>query len=247
MFALPFSHSKNDGECGGNFIANGWMFNTLACSAILNSSSTSFFLNNYASSSCLCLCSLFCVSFSFATFCKFSIVFSALMFLWTLELWKHTQLLIVNKNNFQLLFCLFLSSSFLPIPFIFWLAHRLSINASSSKLLQPITITFYVPCTATWKHVTSSLRMNALDFICQLFSIHSPPKLVVLTPHHSPRIPSTNYANTYVNYINTFINCINKFVNYAHTYDDYANTSTDLVDNLNTPISKLCVPDSSLL
>jgi hypothetical protein len=93
-----------------------------------------FFFNSFFSSSYLCLCSLFCTSFSFATLYNFSIMFSTLMFLWIPELWKHTQLSARNENNFRRLFRLFLSLSFPLIPFIFWHACHLLINASSLKL-----------------------------------------------------------------------------------------------------------------
>jgi hypothetical protein len=58
MYISPSSHSKDDGECGGNFIANNWMFNTHVFSTILNSSFV-FFSNSFASSSCLRLHSRF--------------------------------------------------------------------------------------------------------------------------------------------------------------------------------------------
>jgi hypothetical protein len=65
LYALPFSHSENDGECDDNLITNDWMFNILMhCSSFLH------------------LCSLFCASFSLATFYNFSIMLSTLMFLW---------------------------------------------------------------------------------------------------------------------------------------------------------------------
>ncbi len=69
------------------------------------------------------------------------------------------------------------------IPFIFVLEHPaycihffaclLSFNTSSLELWWPITITFCVPCTSTWKHNTSSLWMNTSNLIFWLFCIHN--------------------------------------------------------------------------
>jgi len=66
----------------------------------LNYSSIVVLFNNSISCSCLHLCSLLCVSFSFTIFCSFSITFFALMLLWTLELRKRTQLPTINTNYF---------------------------------------------------------------------------------------------------------------------------------------------------
>jgi hypothetical protein len=88
--------------------------------------------------------------------------------------------------------------------------------------------------------------MNALDLIFQLFYIRNPPKLVILTPCHSPYMPSTDYANTSVDSTNTSVDCANKSVDYAHTFDDYANTD-DLANAPDTPASDFCIPYSSLL
>ncbi len=64
---------------------------------------------------------------------------------------------------------------------------------------------FCVPCIATWKHVTSSLWMNASYLIFWLFCISYLPRLVVLTPHSSPYTSSADYANTFANYTKTSI------------------------------------------
>ncbi len=134
----------------------------------------------------------------------------------------------------------FLSLNFLPLAFIFWPPCRLLINASSLELWWPITTTFYVPYTTMWKHVTSSLWMNTSNFIFWLFYIHNPPKLIVLTPHHSPCTPFVDCVNTFVNYANTFVDC-------AHTFDDYANTSANLINALDTPTSNFYIPNSFFL
>jgi hypothetical protein len=137
---------------------------------------------------------------------------------------------------------LFSSLSFLLVAFIFWPTCHLLINTSSLKLWQPITTTCYVPCTSTWKHVTSSLWMSASNFICWLFYIHNPPKLVVLTPHRSPCMPFVDYVNTFVDYVSTYvpytdtcIDCVDKSTNCAHTPDDCANTYVDSIDAPNIP------------
>jgi hypothetical protein len=69
--------------------------------------------------------------------------------------------------------------------------------------------------------------MNATKFIFQLFCIHNPLKLVILTPHCSPYMPSTDYVNTSTNYVNTFVDYINISTNYAHTSDHYVTTFVD--------------------
>jgi len=85
--------------------------------------------------------------------------------MWTLELWKCSQLPIIDENNFWQLFYFFTSLSFPPIIFIFLFAHCLLINTWSFKLIQAITTTLCVPCITTCKHFTSSLRMNFSYFI----------------------------------------------------------------------------------
>lgn len=158
---------------------------------------------------------------------------------------KKTQLLVANENNFWWLHYLFSSLSFPLVPFIFLLTHHLLINTSSLKLWWPITTTFYVPYTTTWKHITSSLWMNTSYLIFWLFYIHSLPKLVMQTPCHSPYTPSTNYANTFVKCTNTFVDHVNKSTNYAHTFDDCVNTSIELANTTNTPTSYFYIIDSS--
>jgi hypothetical protein len=155
-----------------------WL-NMPSCSALLNSSSTSFLLNNFISSSCFYLCSLCYASFSFIILCNFSITFSTHMLLWTLDFWKCSQLPTIDENNFQQLPYLFMSLSFPPVAFIFLLARHLLINTWSSKLIQPIIITLCVRCTTTCKHFMSSLRMNASNFIFLLAHIPNLPTLVV--------------------------------------------------------------------
>jgi hypothetical protein len=59
----------------------------------------------------------------------------------------------------------FLYLSFSLVTFIFLLGHHLLINVWSLKLIPPITTIFCVLCTTMWKHATSSLWMNVLDFI----------------------------------------------------------------------------------
>jgi hypothetical protein len=68
--------------------------------ALLNFSSI-FIFNNFASSSCFRLCSLFYTSFSFAISCCFSITLFAFMLLWTPELRKRAQLPTINTNCFR--------------------------------------------------------------------------------------------------------------------------------------------------
>ncbi len=100
LYVFPSAHSKDDEECDDDLTINARIFNIPSLFALRNSSSTSFFLYNFASSSSLCLCSLFCASFSFATFCSFSIALSTLMLLWILELKKCSQLPTRNENIF---------------------------------------------------------------------------------------------------------------------------------------------------
>ncbi len=107
LYTFLFAHSEDDEECNDDHTTNNWIFST-PCSVLHNSSLISFFLNNSTSSSCLRLCSLFYVSFPFVIVCSFLIALSTLMFLWSLELQKFSQLLAINENNFQwlhLFFC----------------------------------------------------------------------------------------------------------------------------------------------
>lgn len=203
---------------GGDLITDGWMFNIPAHFTLFNYSFTSSFFNTSTSSSFLHLCSLFYDSLSLATFCNFSIALSTFMLMWTPKLWKHTQLLITNEINIRWLLCLLLSLNFLPSPFIFWLARHLLIHASPLKLWWPIITIFYVPYTATWKHVMSSLQMNTSNFIFLLFCIHSPLKLVILIPCCYPYTPFVDYVNTSVDCVNTYVDCTNIYVDYANKF-----------------------------
>jgi hypothetical protein len=104
LYDFPSTHFEDDDECNGNLIANGWIFNASLC-ALLNSSFTYVLLNNFFSSSCLCMCSLFYASFPLVIHCSFSnalsaIILCSLTLLWTLKLWKHTQLPTTNVNCF---------------------------------------------------------------------------------------------------------------------------------------------------
>jgi hypothetical protein len=65
IICFPSAHSKDDDECGNDLITNGWIFNKPSCFVLFNSSSSYILFNNFVSSSCLCLCSLLCTSFSF--------------------------------------------------------------------------------------------------------------------------------------------------------------------------------------
>jgi hypothetical protein len=98
LYTFPSTHFKDDDECISNLITNGYIFNTPFLFALSNPSSTFVLLNNYASSSCLCLCSPFYASFSLAICCSFSI---ALILLRIPKLWKCAQLPATNANYFQ--------------------------------------------------------------------------------------------------------------------------------------------------
>jgi hypothetical protein len=229
-------------------------------STLLNSSSASIFLNNFASSSYLRLCSLLFASFSFTIFCIFSIALPTLMLLWTLELKKCMQLPKTNTNCFQHLPPLFVLE-FLANFIHFLPTHCLLINSWSSKLIWPITISLCVPCTTTWKHFVSSLWMNTTNFIFRLLHIFNLLTLVVFIPLHSPCTPFvdcahlstncvnsyTNCDNTFVDYTNFFVDCANKSNDCANTLDDWANTSIDSADTLDNLFLDLCFSNPSLL
>ncbi len=183
------------------------------------------------------------------------------MLLWTLELQKCTQLPTTSTNCFWQL-PHFVLSLYLPTnTFIFLPANCLWINAWSSQLVQPITTSLWVHCITKWKHFTSSLWMNDVNFIFQLFHIHNFPTLVVLTPPHSPCTPSTNYAhlsanyfNSFVDYDNTSIDCTNFSIDHANKFDDCAkmpndraNTSIDSANTHDKSSSDFCIPNPSLL
>jgi hypothetical protein len=97
LYTFFFAHSKDDDECGGDHIVNNWIFNT-PFFVLLNSFFTFVFFNNFISSSSLCLCSLFCASFSLAIRYSFSITLSAFKLLWIPKLQKCAQLLATNTN-----------------------------------------------------------------------------------------------------------------------------------------------------
>ncbi len=118
LYAFPSTHSEDDDECGGDLTTNVWIFNT-PLSIFRNSSSTSIFFNNSASSSYLHLCSFLCASFSLAIHYNFSNAFSTLITLWTPKLQKCTQLPTTNVNCFCRLPCFFSSLNIRPITFIF--------------------------------------------------------------------------------------------------------------------------------
>ncbi len=191
-----------------------------------------FPLNNFTSSSCLHLCSLFYISFSFAILCNFSIALSKVMLVWTLEFQICSQLPTTKENNFRQLPCLFLFLSFPPILFIFLHARHLLINVSSLKLIYPITTTFCVHCTTMWKHFMSSLWMNTSNFIFWLFYIPNLSTLIIWTPFRSPCMAFVDYINSFVDCGNTFANCTKTFVDYANKFGNYANTFDDVA---NTP------------
>jgi hypothetical protein len=84
--------------------------------------------------------------------------------------------------------------------------------------------------------------MNTSNLIFQLVYIHGPPKLIVLTPRHSPYTPFVDYAITFTNCVNTSIDCTdtstnyaNKSANCAHASNDYVNTYVDSTNTLNIP------------
>jgi hypothetical protein len=111
-----------------------------------------------------------------------------------------------------------------------------------------------VPCTTTWKHLTSSLWVNITDFIFWLLHICNLLTLFVLTPLHSPCTPSTNCAHLSADCENTSIDYAYFSTNYAHNFDFCANTLDDqrntAIDSADTPhISSLdlCIPNPILL
>ncbi len=178
----------------------------------------SFFLNNSISSPCFCLFSFFYTSFSFATFYNFLIAFSALMFLWTPKLQKCSQLFGNKPKQLLTLPHVFSSFSFLFIAVIFLLAYHFLINGWSLKLIQPITTTFCVPYTTMWKHLSSSLWMDASNFILWLFRILNFLTLVLLIPPCSPYTSFTNCANLFAGCGKSSINCGNTYVNYTNFF-----------------------------
>jgi hypothetical protein len=162
------------------------MFSISTLSTILNSSFVSFFSQHF--------CFLLLLSSMFTSLCFFLHYYSLKFFDHALHTHafanfrvskKHT--ISFNKQKqFMTLLHLFSSLSFPPIPFIFWPYRCLLINASSLKLWRPVTTICCVLCITTWEHVISSLWMNTPNLTFWLLCIHSPPRLVVLTPHHFP-------------------------------------------------------------
>jgi hypothetical protein len=237
LYTFPFTHSEDDDECGGDLTTNSWIFNRPSLSALFKSFSTSILLKKFASFSCLCFCSLLCAYFSLVIFCGFSMALFALMLLRTLELQKCTQLPIINTNYFrQLPFRLLLNIP--PIAFIFLLAHCLLFDTWSSKLIQPIATSLCVSLYNHAKHFTSSLWMNATNFIFQLLHIVNLSLLYVLTPPCSTYIPIdyaysfVDHDHTFVDYTNFFTNCANKYDDCANPFDDWTNIVVDLTNIL---------------
>jgi hypothetical protein len=144
-----------------------------------------------------------------------------------------------NKRKLFSMVTFFFSLNILLIAFIFLHAHRLLINAWSLKLIQLVTTSSCVLYTSTWKHFTSSLWINIVDFISQLLHIINIPSLAILTPFCSPCTPSVDYAHLFVGHDNTCVDCTNFSVDYANksddcvnTLDDWANIVVDSVDTL---------------
>ncbi len=117
----------------------------------------------------------------FLIFSSFSIAFFTLMFVWSLELQKHSQLLAKKKKNFQWLPCVFPSLSFPPITFIFLPTRHLLINVWSSELIWLITTIFCVPCTTMWKHF-SIVTNNIILFGNIYYTLHGSNHFLVNFP-----------------------------------------------------------------
>jgi hypothetical protein len=49
LYTFPYAHFEDDDECGSDFTANNWIFNTPSISAFLNYSFISIVFNNFAS------------------------------------------------------------------------------------------------------------------------------------------------------------------------------------------------------
>jgi hypothetical protein len=93
----------------------------------------------------------------------------------------------------------------------FSFARHLLINAWSSKLIWPITTSLCVPYTPTWKHLTSALWTNVVNFIFWLLHIRNHRTLSVITPFRLPCTPLINCAHLFVDCENTFDDCTNFF------------------------------------
>jgi hypothetical protein len=117
----------------------------------------------------------------------------------------------------------------------FSFAHHLLINAWSLKLIRPITTSLCVFCTAMWKHLTSSLWMNIIDFIFWILHIHNRLTLSVLIPLRLPYTPSINYENT-------SNDCTKFLVDHAHNSNDCASTPDD---QMNIVANSSNMPDIS--
>ncbi len=167
---------------------------------------------------------------------------------------KNTKLPTTNTICFQQLPCFFLSLNIPLVTFIFSFAWCLLINAWSLKLIRPIITSLCVPCTTTWKHLTSSLWMNNANFIFWLLHIHNLFRIFVLTPLRSPCTPFVDCAHLFAYYKNTFGDYIDFSIDCAHNSDDCVNSPDDrtniVVDSTNTHnISSLglCIPNLALL
>ncbi len=186
---------------------------------------------------------------------------STLILLWTLKLQKTRT---TSNNKHKLL--LTITSFFLVLKhhaydIHFFIYPPSLINAWSSKLIRPITTTLCVPCTTTWKHLSSSLWMNVANFIFWLLHIHNLSTLFALIPFHSPCTPFANYAHLCVDYENTYgdytdfsANYVDFSVDYAQNFDDYVNTPDDRIkttidsaDTLNISSSYFYIPNTTLL
>jgi hypothetical protein len=125
-----------------------------------------------------------------------------------------------NKHKmFSTITPFFPSLNIPPVTFIFSYGHHLLVNAWSLKLIWPITTSLCVPCMAMWKHLTSSLWMNVVDFIFWILHIRNLPTLFVLIPLCLPCTPSTENAHLSTDYENTYGDCTNFSVDYAHNFD----------------------------
>ncbi len=216
-------------------------------------SSTSSLLNNSASSCHLCLCLVLCVSFFLTICCSFSMALSTLMMLWTLEIWKCAQLPTINTKLLLGFTLCFLSLNVSSITFIFLHARHLLINTWSLKFIRPITTSLCVYCITTWKHFMSSLWMNTINFIFQVFHIINLHLLVVLAPPCSPCTPFVDYAHSFVDYVNSFTNfdhtfviCTNFFVDCANKFDDCVKTLNDETNIVVDSVDSLTWSSSNL-
>jgi hypothetical protein len=159
-----------------------------------------------------------------------------------------------NKLKFLSIVTLFFSLNISLVTFIFLHACHLLFNAWSLKLIRPIITSICVSCIITGKHFTSSLWINAIDFIFRLLHIANLRFLIVLFPLCSPCIPLVDCAHlfiecdhTFIDCIEFFIDCVNKSNDYVKTHDDETNIVGDLANNLDRSSSDLCISHPSLL